>query len=66
VFGSVSAVAAGVLVIDSGVLPRWLGWVSILVGLHAFERQLTAANGPAEDAVIVLRSLHDLPPPDTS
>jgi hypothetical protein len=36
------------------------------VGLHAFERQLTAANGPVEDAVIVLRSLLDLPPPDTS
>ena len=36
VFGSVFAVAAGVLVIDSGVLPRWLGWVSILVGILFF------------------------------
>ena len=32
-FSSVFAVAAGVLVIDSGVLPRWLGWVSILAGI---------------------------------
>jgi len=36
VFGSLFAVAAGVLVIDSGVLPRWLGWVSILVGILFF------------------------------
>jgi hypothetical protein len=34
--------------------------------LHAFERQLTAANGPVEDAVIVIRSRLGLPPPDTS
>jgi hypothetical protein len=34
--------------------------------LEAFERQLTAANGPVEDAVIVLRSQLGLPPPDTS
>jgi hypothetical protein len=34
--------------------------------LRAFERQLTAANGPVEDAVIVLRSRLGLPPPDTS
>ena len=30
VFGSLFAVAAGVLVFRSGVLPRWLGWVSFL------------------------------------
>ena len=30
VFGSVFAFAAGVLVFRSGILPRWLGWVSIL------------------------------------
>ncbi len=36
VFGSVFAVAAGVLVIHSGVLPRWLGWVSILAGILFF------------------------------
>jgi hypothetical protein len=33
VFWSLSAVAAGVLVMRSGVLPRWLGWVSILTGI---------------------------------
>ena len=37
-----------------------------LTRLHAFERQLAAANGPVEDAVIVLRSRLGLPPPDTS
>ena len=36
VFGSLFAVAAGKLVIDSGVLPRWLGWISILVGALFF------------------------------
>ena len=37
-----------------------------LTQLQAFERQLTAANGPVEDAVIVLRSQLGLPPPNTS
>jgi hypothetical protein len=36
VFGSLFAVAAGVLVIGSGALPRWLGWVSILAGIMFF------------------------------
>jgi hypothetical protein len=36
VFGSLFAVAAGLLVIGSGVLPRWLGWVSILAGIMLF------------------------------
>ncbi len=36
VFGSLFAFAAGVLVIRSGVLPRWLGWVSILTGIMLF------------------------------
>lgn len=36
VFGSLFAFAAGVLVMDSGVLPRWLGWVSVLVGVLFF------------------------------
>ena len=36
VFGSLFAFAAGLLVIGSGVLPRWLGWVSILVGILFF------------------------------
>ncbi len=36
VFGSLFACAAGVLVIGSGVLPRWLGWASILAGILFF------------------------------
>jgi len=36
VFGSLFAVAAGLLVIRSGVLPRWLGWMLILVGVLFF------------------------------
>ncbi|MGZ3290503.1 MAG: hypothetical protein ACXU87_20965 [Xanthobacteraceae bacterium] len=33
VFCSLFAVAAGALVLESGVLPRWLGWASILAGI---------------------------------
>jgi hypothetical protein len=33
VFGSLFAFAAGLLVIGSGALPRWLGWISIVTGL---------------------------------
>jgi hypothetical protein len=36
VFGSLFAVAAGMLVIGNGVLPRWLGWASILAGIMFF------------------------------
>jgi hypothetical protein len=36
VFGSLFAFAAGALVLRSGVLPRWLGWVSIVVGSMFF------------------------------
>jgi Domain of unknown function (DUF4386) len=36
VFGSLFALAAGLLVIESRVLPRWLGWVSILFGILLF------------------------------
>jgi hypothetical protein len=32
VFGSLFALAAGLLVLRRGALPRWLGWVSIVVG----------------------------------
>jgi hypothetical protein len=34
--------------------------------LRAYERQLTAANGPVEEAVDVIRGQLGLPPPDTS
>jgi hypothetical protein len=36
IFGSLFAFAAGVLVFRSGVLPRWLAWVSILVAILLF------------------------------
>jgi Domain of unknown function (DUF4386) len=36
VFGSLFLVAAGLLVMRSGILPRWLGWVSILAGILFF------------------------------
>jgi hypothetical protein len=36
VFGSLFAAAAGVLVMRSGVLPRWLGSLSIVVGVLFF------------------------------
>src|SRR5271170_4137147 len=36
VFGSLFAFATGALVLRSGVLPRWLGWVSILAGSLLF------------------------------
>jgi hypothetical protein len=36
VFGSLFALATGLIVLKSGVLPRWLGWVAILVGILFF------------------------------
>jgi len=36
VFGSLAAVAAGLLVMRSGVLPRWLAWIAILAGILLF------------------------------
>jgi uncharacterized protein DUF4386 len=36
VFGSVFLVAAGLLIWASGVLPRWLGWVSVVAGILLF------------------------------
>ncbi len=36
VFGSLFALATGLIVLKTGVLPRWLGWVSILVGILFF------------------------------
>jgi hypothetical protein len=36
VFGSLFALATGWLVLESGVLPRWLGWVAILIAPFLF------------------------------
>lgn len=36
VFGSLFLVSAGVLLRESGVLPRWLAWASILAGILLF------------------------------
>jgi hypothetical protein len=36
IFGSLFAVAAGVLVLQSRVLPRWLGWIAIVFGVCFF------------------------------
>src|SRR5262249_22714875 len=36
VFGSLGAVAAGLLVMKTRLLPRWLGWVAILAGILFF------------------------------
>ena len=36
VFGSLATVAAGLLVMKSHVLPRWLGWTAILAGVMFF------------------------------
>jgi hypothetical protein len=35
-FGSVFLIAAGILVIQSGVLPRWLAWISVTGGILFF------------------------------
>jgi hypothetical protein len=36
VLGSVFALAAGLLVLRTGVLPRWLGWVAVATGVLFF------------------------------
>jgi heme A synthase len=36
VFSSLFALGAGLLVIRTGVLPRWLGWVAVLAGIMSF------------------------------
>jgi hypothetical protein len=33
VFGSLLTAAAGLLILRTGVLPRWLGWISITVAI---------------------------------
>jgi hypothetical protein len=41
VFGSLFAIATGMLVIRSGALPRWLGWVAVVVGISFFLQGFT-------------------------
>jgi heme A synthase len=41
VFGSLSAFATGLLVLERRVLPRWLGWLSIPVGILFFLQGFT-------------------------
>jgi heme A synthase len=36
IFGGLFAFAAGVLVFRSGILPRWVAWVAILVAILLF------------------------------
>jgi Domain of unknown function (DUF4386) len=36
VFGSLFVLAAGSLILNSGVLPRWLGWTATLAGILLF------------------------------
>jgi hypothetical protein len=36
VLGSVFAVAAGLLILHTGLLPRWLGWIALLTGALFF------------------------------
>lgn len=53
VFGSVFALSTGVLVIRSGVLPRWLGWAAILVGILFFLQGFTLGGVVATFGVVV-------------
>jgi hypothetical protein len=36
VFGSVFLVAAGLLIMKTGILPRWLAWLAVLAGILLF------------------------------
>ena len=45
VFGSLFAAATGLLVLRSGLLPRWLGWASIVAGALFFLQGLHPGRG---------------------
>ena len=52
-FGSLFAFAAGLLVLERRVLPRWLGWVSVLAGILLFVRAFTLGGVIATFGVVV-------------
>ncbi len=52
-FGSLFAVATGLLVLERRVLPRWLGWVSILAGILLFLQAFTLGGVIATFGVVV-------------
>jgi hypothetical protein len=47
VFGSLFAVAAGLLILERAVLPRWLGWMAIAFGI------LLLVQGPMLGGVVI-------------
>ena len=53
IFGSLFAVATGLLVIESGALPRWLGWVSIVAGILLFLQGFTLGGVISDFGVLV-------------
>jgi hypothetical protein len=53
IFGSLFALATGLIVIRSRVLPRWLGWVSILVGILFFLQGFTLGGVVASFGLIL-------------
>ncbi|HEX5369315.1 MAG TPA: hypothetical protein VFY10_07865, partial [Dehalococcoidia bacterium] len=53
VFGSLFALATGVLIFRSGVLPRWLGWVAVLAGILLFLQGFTLGGVVATFGVVL-------------
>jgi heme A synthase len=53
VFGSLFAIATGALVIRNGALPRWLGWVAVVVGIAFFLQGFTLGGVVATFGVAV-------------
>lgn len=53
VFGSLFALAAGLLVLETGALPRWLAWVSIAGGILLFVQAFALGGVIATFGVVV-------------
>jgi hypothetical protein len=53
IFGSLFAVATGLLMMESGVLPRWLGWMSLLAGILLFLQAFTLGGVIATFGVFI-------------